>query len=141
MFGPAQDQGRKSDQLGNDGFHARSSHLRRGPLRVASASDNPSRLVSHQIRVADGLIRAAYEDALDQAANSLKSYSGSQFAMVAPASATREELYVLRKFTKEVMKSDLFVVEMTAFSVPEAGQDREGALLSRATTSEGTRPA
>jgi NAD(P)H-flavin reductase len=89
-----------------------------GRFTLPQLLDNPSRLVSHQIRVADGLIRAAYEDALDQAANSLKSYSGSQFAMVAPASATREELYVLRKFAKDVMKSDLFVVEPS--SVPEA---------------------
>jgi NADH dehydrogenase/NADH:ubiquinone oxidoreductase subunit G len=87
-----------------------------GRFTLPQLLDNPSRLVSHQIRVADGLIKVGYEDALDQAANSLKAYSGSQFAMVAPASATREELYVLRKFTKEVMKSDLFVVEPSSVS-------------------------
>ena len=108
-----------------------------GRFTLPQLLDNPSRLVSHQIRVADGLIRAAYEDALDQAANSLKSYSGSQFAMVAPASATREELYVLRKFAKDVMKSDLFVVEPS--SVPEAVKTAK-ALYSLGDYLGGTRP-
>ncbi len=80
--------------------------------------DSRYRLTSHQIRVADGLIKTGYEDALDLAASSLKAYSGGQFAMIAPSSATREELYVLRKFTKDVMKSDNFIVEPA--SVPDA---------------------
>ena len=72
--------------------------------------DNPSRLVSHQIRVKDGLIKGDYEEALHQAANALRAFSGSEFALIAHASATREELYVLRKFAKEVMKSDNFTI-------------------------------
>ncbi|MGZ6220348.1 MAG: 2Fe-2S iron-sulfur cluster-binding protein, partial [Syntrophales bacterium] len=80
--------------------------------------DSNYRLMSHQVRVADGLIKTSYEDALDLAASSLKVYSGSQFAMIAPASATREELYILRKFTKEVMRSDNFAVE--PLSLPDA---------------------
>ncbi|HUH64986.1 MAG TPA: sulfide/dihydroorotate dehydrogenase-like FAD/NAD-binding protein [Syntrophales bacterium] len=73
--------------------------------------DSHYRLRSHQVRVADGLINSDYETALDMAAKSLKAYSGSQFAMLAPVSATREELYVLRKFAKDVMKSDNLAVE------------------------------
>ena len=80
--------------------------------------DSNYRLMSHQVRVADGLIKTSYEDALDVAANSLKVYSGSQFAMIAPVSATREELYILRKFTKDVMRSDNFAVEPLA--LPDA---------------------
>jgi len=83
--------------------------------------DSRYRLTSHQIRVADGLIKTGYEEALDLAANSLKAYAGSQFAMIAPSSATREELYVLRKFTKEVMKSGSFIVEPAALPDAIAG--------------------
>ncbi|HET6459165.1 MAG TPA: sulfide/dihydroorotate dehydrogenase-like FAD/NAD-binding protein [Syntrophales bacterium] len=101
--------------------------------------DSHYRHVSHQIRVADGLIRTSYDDAIDMAANSLKKYSGSQFAMIAPSAATREELYVLRKFTKEVMKSDNFVSD----SLPVPGTVTDGtvkALYSLGDYLQGTRP-
>jgi NAD(P)H-flavin reductase len=101
--------------------------------------DSHYRLMSHQVRVADGLIRTGYEDAVDLAANSLKPYSGSQFAMIAPASATREELYILRKFTKEVMRSDNFAVE--PLSLPDAVTDGTvKALYSLGDFLQDTRP-
>jgi NAD(P)H-flavin reductase/ferredoxin len=101
--------------------------------------DNQYRLMSHQIRVADGLIKVKYEDALDLAANSLKAYSGSQFAMIAPSSATREELYVLKKFTKEFMKSDNFVVGSPS-AAEGITKGTVKALYSLGDYLEGTRP-
>ena len=78
--------------------------------------DAQLRLMSYQIRVPDGLIKVKYDDALEAAANSLKSYSGSEFAMIVPSSATREERYVLKKFTQDFMKSDHFVVDSPSAS-------------------------
>jgi len=101
--------------------------------------DSHYRLMSHQVRVADGLIKTGYEDALDLAANSLKAYSGGQFAMIAPSSATREELYVLRKFTNDVMKSGIFAVEPP--SLPDAITDGTvKALYSLGDYLQDTRP-
>ena len=72
--------------------------------------DNPSRLISHQVRVEDGLIKTSYEEAVSQAAERLTSYSGKQFALITPSSATREEIYVLNKFANEAMKSHNFAI-------------------------------
>lgn len=72
--------------------------------------DNPLRMVSHQVRIEDGLIKAEYKDAVAMAAEKLGTYSGEQFALIANSSATREEIYLLKKFAKEVMKSDNFAV-------------------------------
>ena len=72
--------------------------------------ENPLRMVSHQVRIKDGLIRTTYEDAVAQAAEKLGVYSGKQFALITHTAATREEIYLLNKFTKEVMKSDNFAV-------------------------------
>ncbi len=72
--------------------------------------DNPLRMVSHQVRIEDGLIKAGYKDAVAMAAEKLGTYSGEQFALIANSSATREEIYLLKKFAKEVMKSDNFAV-------------------------------
>ncbi|MDO9528693.1 MAG: sulfide/dihydroorotate dehydrogenase-like FAD/NAD-binding protein [Syntrophales bacterium] len=72
--------------------------------------DNPLRMVSHQVRIEDGLIKTIYEDAIAMAAEKLGAYSGEQFALIANSAATREEIYILKKFAKEVMKSDNFAV-------------------------------
>ncbi len=81
-----------------------------GRFALVQLLDNPARLVSHQIRVEDGLIRASYEDTISQAAKKIAAYSGEQFALIAHPEATREELYILKKFAKEIMKSDNFAV-------------------------------
>jgi NAD(P)H-flavin reductase/NAD-dependent dihydropyrimidine dehydrogenase PreA subunit len=72
--------------------------------------DSPSRLVRHQIRVQDGLIKAPYREAVARAAEKLTPYSGDRFALISHSAATREEIYVLRKFTKEAMKSQNFAI-------------------------------
>ncbi len=81
-----------------------------GRFATAQLLDNPAREMSCLIRVEDGLIKTGLDDALEQAAAKLKAFSGSQFAMIAHEQATREELYILRKFTTDVMKSDNFIV-------------------------------
>ncbi len=75
--------------------------------------DNPSRQFSHQIRVEDGLIKTSYEEVVAQAAEKLRPYSGEEFALIAHPAATREEIYLLNKFTREVMKSATFAMAKT----------------------------
>jgi NAD(P)H-flavin reductase/NAD-dependent dihydropyrimidine dehydrogenase PreA subunit/CxxC motif-containing protein len=81
-----------------------------GRFVLSQILDNPVRLVSHQVRVEDGLIRATYEEAVSKAAEKLATYSGEQFALIAHPAATREEIYLLKKFTREAMKSDNFAI-------------------------------
>lgn len=75
--------------------------------------NSPSRLVSHQVRIENGLMETTYEDAVARAAEKLGPYSGEQFALIADPAATREEIYLLNKFTKEIMKSDNFAIVKT----------------------------
>ncbi|UCH63277.1 MAG: sulfide/dihydroorotate dehydrogenase-like FAD/NAD-binding protein [Fidelibacterota bacterium] len=70
--------------------------------------ENPVRLTSHKIRIEGGLRKASYEEAVAEAAKKLSGFTGSEFALIAHASATREEIYTLGKFTREVMKSENF---------------------------------
>ena len=76
------------------------------PQIAASAA----RRVAHSIRTPDGLRETPYEMAVAEAAARLADYSGPRFALIAHPSATREDLYVLEKFTREVMKSADFIV-------------------------------
>jgi len=84
-----------------------------GRFVLPQLMDNPLRVGFHQVRIQDGLIRADYEEAVTRAAEELTKYQGGQFALIAHAAATREEIYVLNKLTKEVMKSDNFAVAAT----------------------------
>ena len=81
-----------------------------GCFVIPQLLDNPLRMVSHQVRIKDGLIKATYEEAVAQAAERLKTYSGVQFALITHPAATREEVYVLKKFAKYAMKSDNFAI-------------------------------
>jgi len=77
--------------------------------------ENPARLTSHTIRVAEGGSRkASYEEAVAVAAEKLAGFSGARFALIAHPSATREEIYIWRKFTEEVMKSGNFHMATSA---------------------------
>jgi NAD(P)H-flavin reductase/ferredoxin len=89
-----------------------------GRFALPQLLDNPARLNSHQIRIQDGLIKASYEEAVEQAAERLKAYSGAQFALITHPAATREEMYVLKKFAKEAMKSDNFAMVRVQDSGP-----------------------
>ncbi len=72
--------------------------------------DNPARLTSHKVRLADGIRKVTYEDAVAEAAGRLAGLEGPQFALIAHPSATREEIHVLRTFTSDVMKSENFII-------------------------------
>ncbi len=76
--------------------------------------ENPARLTSHKIRIEGGLRKASYEEAVEGAAEKLASFSGPEFALIVHPAATREEIYILRKFTEEVMKSDNFHLAASA---------------------------
>ncbi|MBW1998025.1 MAG: (2Fe-2S)-binding protein, partial [Deltaproteobacteria bacterium] len=81
-----------------------------GRFMLPQLLDNPSRILSHQIRVEDGLINAGYKDALNKAVEILQQYQGEQFALITDEACTRENLYVLEQFTRKVMKSSNFAV-------------------------------
>jgi NAD(P)H-flavin reductase/NAD-dependent dihydropyrimidine dehydrogenase PreA subunit/ferredoxin len=118
----------KAISSGMTGFRTEDRICAVGRFALPQILDNPTRLTSHQIRVPDGLIKTSYEEALAEAARRLDPHKGETFALVAHAAATREEIYLLRKFTREVMKSSHFAVArgegkdlaLEPASVPEA---------------------
>ena len=70
--------------------------------------ESPNRLMAHKIRTPDGLRKASFKEAILEAAKKLENVPGEQFALIAHASASREEIHVLKKFVKVVMKSKNF---------------------------------
>ena len=72
--------------------------------------ESSMRLKSHAIRLKDGVRKATYEDAVAKSAEKLKDFTGNQFAFIAPPSASREEVFIMEKFTKDTMKSKHFAV-------------------------------
>jgi len=71
--------------------------------------ENSTRLTAHAIGISDGLRKASYEEAVAHAAEKLAGFSGTQFALIAHPAASREDLYIMEKFSKEVMQSDGFL--------------------------------
>ena len=67
--------------------------------------ENPNRLNRHRVRTAEGVKKVLYSEAVLAAAEHLSGLTGAQFALVAHPAATREEQYIMRKFTREVMQS------------------------------------
>ncbi len=76
--------------------------------------EHPKRLLKNKIRAEDRQRNADYSETVKFVSEKLKAYSGNDFALIADAAAPVEELNMLRKFTKEVMKSDNFGI---AFSL------------------------
>lgn len=70
----------------------------------------PTRITAHRIQLPEGQREAAYEEAVAEAASKLTPHVGEGFVMVAHPSTTREELFVLERFTRDVMKSTHFIV-------------------------------
>jgi NAD(P)H-flavin reductase len=81
-----------------------------GRFVLPQVFEAPGRLLSHSLRNEKGVRRISYEEAVAQAAGKLKAFSGSAFMMITTASASRETLHVLKKFTTDVMGSKNFVV-------------------------------
>ncbi|MBT3224184.1 MAG: hypothetical protein HN348_34385, partial [Proteobacteria bacterium] len=80
--------------------------------------EHSSRLPAHMIRIPDGLRHSSYEETVAMAAEELGHFSGDQFAMVTHPGASREEIHVLRQFTKEVMKSENFIIADEPSAIP-----------------------
>ncbi len=79
-----------------------------GRFVLSQMLNHPARLMSHKIRVEGGYRKTSYTESIAAAAEKLAGFSGSEFALIAHPSASREEIYILRKFTEEVMKSHNF---------------------------------
>ena len=70
--------------------------------------ESPVRLTVHSMKTPDGVRQASYEEAVAEAAERLAGFRGTQFTLLAHPRASCEDLYVMEKFTKEVMQSDNF---------------------------------
>lgn len=101
-----------------------------GRFVLPQVMENPARLRSHKIRVADGVRKASYEEAVEEATGKFASFSGSQFTLIAHSSATREESYVLKKFTEKVMKSEHFIVANGADNRIQIDPDTKALFLT-----------
>ena len=95
------------------------------------------RLTSPLIR-RDGVLQAAdWDEALDYAAERLRSYAGDgasrpEFALLASPTGTNEELYLAQKFTRAVMHSNN--IDMTSNTNPELVWGLESTLGTPAAT-------
>ncbi len=103
---------------GMAGFTRESRICAVGRFALPQILDNPARALFHQVRIEDGLIRTGYDDAIEQAALKLAPYKGESFALVAHPAATREEIYLLRKLTREVMSSPHFALHAETLIEP-----------------------
>ena len=69
-----------------------------------------SRITSHMADLGDGQRKASLEDAVALAAEKLTGLKGEEFAFIADAGASREDLFVWEQFTRKGMKSKNFIV-------------------------------
>jgi predicted molibdopterin-dependent oxidoreductase YjgC len=82
----------------------------RGRFGVVDVVHNLNRLKEPMIRRNGRLIKISWDEALDVVAQNLSQYQGDQFAVVASAAATNEEIYLLQKFARTVMHSNNVVL-------------------------------
>ena len=66
---------------------------------------HPARLDSALVRERDGLVPVELAEALDRAAELLRPYRGTAFALLATPDRTNEDLYLLQRFARQVMRS------------------------------------
>jgi formate dehydrogenase major subunit len=65
---------------------------------------NPDRIFYPYVRDEDGTVyEVTWDDAINSAAETLAHYQGDQFAAIASADSTNEEVYALQLFTRAVM--------------------------------------
>lgn len=77
----------------------------KGRFGITELVNHPARLKQPQKRVGSFWQSAGWEDAIPAAAEKLAACPPEQFEMRISASSTSEDLYVARKFSREVMKS------------------------------------
>jgi len=78
-----------------------------GRFLLKSYLQRPDRLKLPKIREEGGMREAGWDEALDFVASKLKGYGPGQVAVLSDARAANEELYLLQKFARSVLKSDL----------------------------------
>jgi predicted molibdopterin-dependent oxidoreductase YjgC len=66
---------------------------------------HPARLDSAWVREGDELVPIELAEALDRAAELLRPYRGTAFALLASPDRTNEDLYLLQRFARQVMRS------------------------------------
>ncbi len=86
--------------------------------------NSPYRNIHNYFRVEDGLIKKSYEETLLEASEKLGKFKGDQFAFIAHADATREEIYLFQKFTRDLMDS-------ANFAVPDANGNGAEAIIEK----------
>jgi len=101
-----------------------------GRFAVPEFLNGKDRLVTPYIRQATGVRKASWSEAIEVAVAKLKGFAGDRFALFCDATCTLEDRYVLRKFTRQVMRSDNYI---------EIEPDARG--LSRAALPKGVRSA
>jgi formate dehydrogenase alpha subunit len=78
----------------------------RGRFGVVDVVHNLARLKAPLVRRDGRLVEVSWDEALDAVAHGLSQYQDDQFAVVASATATNEENYLLQKFARAVMHSN-----------------------------------
>lgn len=72
--------------------------------------DSPVRIKNNLIKQGDAFKKLSYADTIDEAVKKLKNIKGEEFALIAYNMTSREEIFILKKFTNEVMKSENFIL-------------------------------
>lgn len=77
----------------------------KGRFLVKSAIRHPRRLLQPMVRKDGHLQETSWEEALDFAAEKLKAQDAGQVAVTASAQSSCEDLFVLHRFAKEILKA------------------------------------
>jgi formate dehydrogenase alpha subunit len=77
----------------------------RGRFGVVDVVHNLARLKAPLVRRHGRLVAVSWDEALDVVAQGLSPYQDDEFALVASATASNEEIYLLQKFARAVMHS------------------------------------
>lgn len=92
----------------------------RGRFGVVDVVHHLSRLKSPLVRREGRLVEVSWDEALDVIRQGFNQVRGDEFALIASAAATNEELYLLQKFARTVMNSNN--VALSAGFPEEAGE-------------------
>ncbi len=89
-----------------DGAVNRGQACVKGRFVIRDLVHSPQRILKPMIRVNKELEEATWEEALDFVARKLKKYKGQEMAVVSSTQVTCEDNFVLRKFTRDVLKTE-----------------------------------
>ncbi len=95
-----------SSKPSSEGAVNRGQACLKGRFLIRDIVHSPQRILKPMIRVNKELEEVTWEEALDFVAQNLKKYKGKEMAVVSSSQVTCEDNFVLRKFARDVLKTE-----------------------------------